>query len=333
QAVIGSRLHALAYPERYQAHVARGRLLPGSRMFEHPGHDVLSLPWKREKVQFLQLRGEDLYSANGPGGARVLDVADIDNKKNPERITTSVISPLGQRLYVRTRDAAAVLSPSTLAVDPTRPHLPENEEREPVHDLYGYLYILDREEGLVLTGAATLLDGNPANTSRARARPADGSTAFNPGGVLTGAVNGQVAGRYLYVCAAGGLVVVDIDKPLAPRVVATLGPPEVDDPRAVVIQFRYAFVADARGLEGIAVPDPTRPLARGSVAIADARDVYVARTYAYVAGGAQGLVIVDVERPEHPFIDQVYDAGGEIDDTRAVKIGMTNASLFAYLAD
>ena len=32
--------------------------------------------------------------------------------------------------------------------------------------------------------------------------------------------------------------------------------------------------------------------------IADARGLYVARTYAYVAAGAQGLVIVDVEQPE-----------------------------------
>ncbi len=333
QAVIGSRLHSLAYPQRYQAHVARGRLLPGSRMFEHPGHDVLSLPWTREKVQFLQLRGEYLYSANGPGGARIFDVADIDNKKNPERITTSVISPLGQRLYVRTRDAAAVLSPSTLAVDPTRPHLPENEERKPIHTLYGYLYILDREEGLVVTPAKTLLNGDPNDNFLERARFRDGTTAFNPGGVLTGAVNGQVAGRYLYVCARAGLLVVDIDDPLAPRVVATLASPAVDDPRAVVIQFRYAFVADARGLEVIDVTDPTRPVPRASVPIADARDVYVARTYAYVAGGAQGLVIVDVEQPEHPSIDQVYDADRQIDDTRSVKVGMTNASLFAYLAD
>src|SRR5262249_58908690 len=112
-------------------------------------------------------------------------------------------------------------------------------------------------------------------------------------------------------------VIVDIGEPLAPRVVATLGSPAVDDPRAVVIQFGYAFVADVRGLEVIDVTDPTRPVSRASVPIADARDVYVARTYAYVAGGAQGLVIVDVERPEHPSIDQVYDAGGEINDTRA----------------
>ena len=42
-------------------------------------------------------------------------------------------------------------------------------------------------------------------------------------------------------------------------------------------------------------------------------------------------MIVDVEKPEHPKIDQVL--GGEIDDTRDVKVGMTNASAFAYLAD
>jgi hypothetical protein len=61
--------------------------------------------------------------------------------------------------------------------------------------------------------------------------------------------------------------------------------------------------------------------------------LYVARTYAYVAGGKQGLVIVDVEKPEHPVIDQIYSAGGEINDTRDVKLGMVNASAFAYLAD
>jgi len=41
--------------------------------------------------------------------------------------------------------------------------------------------------------------------------------------------------------------------------------------------------------------------------------------------------MVDIEKPEHPRIEQVL--GGEINDTRDVKIGMTNASAFAYLAD
>jgi hypothetical protein len=61
--------------------------------------------------------------------------------------------------------------------------------------------------------------------------------------------------------------------------------------------------------------------------------VYVARTYAYVAGGKQGLAIVDVERPERPGAPRWFNAGGALDDVTAVKVGMTNASLFAYVAD
>ena len=67
--------------------------------------------------------------------------------------------------------------------------------------------------------------------------------------------------------------------------------------------------------------------------LADARGLTVSRTYAYVAAGAQGLAIVDVERPEQPRLDQTYDAGGIMNDARDVKIAMTNASVFAYVAD
>jgi hypothetical protein len=67
--------------------------------------------------------------------------------------------------------------------------------------------------------------------------------------------------------------------------------------------------------------------------IKDVHNLYVARTYAYVAAGKQGLVIVDVENPEAPFVDQIYDAEGEIGDLHDVKLGITNASVFAYLAD
>ena len=144
-----------------------------------------------------------------------------------------------------------------------------------------------------------------------------------------------MAGHYLYVCTPRGLVVVDLDDPLRPRVAAEIGAPAIVEPRAVAIQFRYAFVVDAHGLKVVDVTDPTRTHAvpGATVTLDDARDVYVARTYAYVAAKKEGLVIVDVERPEHPFIDQVYTAGGQIDDARAVKVGMTNASLFGYVAD
>jgi hypothetical protein len=65
----------------------------------------------------------------------------------------------------------------------------------------------------------------------------------------------------------------------------------------------------------------------------DARGIYLARTYAYVAAGAQGLVFLDIERPTEPRIDQVYDAGGCINDLNDVKLGITYVSEFAYLAD
>jgi hypothetical protein len=67
--------------------------------------------------------------------------------------------------------------------------------------------------------------------------------------------------------------------------------------------------------------------------LADARNIYLARTYAYVAAGKQGLVILDIEKPEEPRIDQVFNPGGCIDDLEDVKLGITYVSEFAYLAD
>src|SRR4030095_2416813 len=51
------------------------------------------------------------------------------------------------------------------------------------------------------------------------------------------------------------------------------------------------------------------------------------------AAGASGIVIVDIERPENPRIDQTFNAGGQLNDVHDVKIAMTNASVFAYVAD
>src|SRR5260370_15658861 len=67
--------------------------------------------------------------------------------------------------------------------------------------------------------------------------------------------------------------------------------------------------------------------------MAEAHSVYVARTYAYVAAGKQGLVILDIEDPERPRIDQVFNGGGCINDLHDVKLGITYTSEFAYLAD
>jgi hypothetical protein len=103
----------------------------------------------------------------------------------------------------------------------------------------------------------------------------------------------------------------------------------------VAVQFRYAFVCDAEGLKVVDVTLPGSPrLVEGSrVPLREARDVTVARTYAYVAAGAEGLVIVDVTNPEAMTVDQVFTGDGRIRDARGVTVGSTNASVFAYVAD
>jgi hypothetical protein len=107
------------------------------------------------------------------------------------------------------------------------------------------------------------------------------------------------------------------------------------NPRCVAIQFRYAFVTDDDGMKVLDITDPDRPLPvrRALVRFKNAGRLYVARTYAYVANGPEGLAIVDVENPESPRLDQMFNAGGALNDTRAVQIGSVSASQFALVAD
>jgi hypothetical protein len=326
-AIIGSQLHKLAYPQQYRKHVSGGLTL--AQAHHHPGENVLD----------VQQRGEYLYAALGEGGFRAYDIAAIDNKDFSERIVTAPVSPLGQRLYVKTKFATAVATPTTLGVDPLRTRFPENEEG-PIHPMYGFLYVADRDEGLVvignrdpksrnLAGVGTLLDGNPANNFLERA------ATFNPGGVLTGARRITIAGTYAYILTGTALVVVSLDNPLEPKVTAQIGAPSLVEPRGVQIQFRYAFVVDRDGLKVLDVSalDRPRPVEGALVPFKDGRNVYLARTYAYVAAGSDGLGIVNIATAERPALDQMFNAGGQLDDTNDVKIGMTNASLFAYVAD
>jgi len=135
-----------------------------------------------------------------------------------------------------------------------------------------------------------------------------------------------------YITTANALVVVAISDPLNPRIVSRIN---LRGPKSVAIQFRYCFVVDQDGMKVIDITEPekARVVERATVALADAHDVYVARTYAYVANGKDGIAIIDVEQPEHPRLDQTFNADGRLNDVRQVKIAMTNASLFAYVAD
>jgi hypothetical protein len=347
QAVLGSTLHRLAYPDNYEKFVKQGSEL--RTFYEHPGNP---------RVLQVQVRGEYAYVAAGEGGLRVYDVAQIDQKGFSERIVTAPVSRFGQKFWVKTKYATAVAAPTTLAVDPARWRMkvdgtmidPDSaskltgdarkqlvNEEQPIHPSYAYLYVVDKREGLILVNAATLLDGDPLNNYLKRALdPAKYSNgAFNPGSALSDANNITIAGTFAYITTREGLVVVDIDDPLNPKIVRRISAPELRNPRSIAIQFRYGFVVDDEGMKVIDVTTPPEArIVRGaSVPLAHAHDVYVARTYAYVANGPEGIAIIDVEKPEQPRLDQIYSADGKLNDVHQVKVAMTNASLFAYVAD
>ena len=317
QAVIGSYLQKHAYPDWYRKHQEQGRALDKS--YSHHGG----------VTGCLQLRGEYLYVAEGRKGMRVYDVASIENKGVSQRIITAPFSPFGHDTHIRSKNATCVVLPTNQPIHPARnkgEFMRVLNQEQPFHPIYNYAFITDAEEGLIATDVNTLADGEPRNNYLTRA------LTWNDGGILSGARHLTIGGYYFYVAADAGIVVLNMNDPLSPKVEAVV---QLDDVRASALQFRYLFVTDATGLRVIDVTNPSQPrLVNGaSVALRDAQRIYVARTYAYVAAKSEGLAIIDVERPERPKLLMKFTAGGNINDARDVIVGSTNASLFAYVAD
>ncbi|HWY69339.1 MAG TPA: hypothetical protein VNX88_11770 [Terriglobales bacterium] len=331
-AIYGSDFHKVAYPKNYEEFQKHKLELEAD---EHPVRAKLG----GQEVLDIQLRGEYVYTALGKGGFRFYDVAQIDNKDFSEKIVTAPVSPLGQKFYVKSKYATAIATPTTLGVDPLRTHDPQNEEQK-IHLMYGFLFGTDKYEGLVVignslkekkdfAGVGTLLDGNPANNFVHRA------ATFNPDGKLNGAHRITIAGVYAYILCDRGLEVVSLDDPLHPKITAEIGAPVLNEPTGVAVQFRYAFVTDKEGLKVFDVTHLDQPklVEAAKVPLRDARNVYLSRTYAYVSDGKDGIAIVDIERPEKPKLAQMFNANGELKDTRDLKTGMVSSSQFAFVAD
>jgi len=329
QAVIGSYLHRYAYPDNFAKHVANGRKLE-----EAYGHSS-------NEANCIQQRGEYLYVAEGSKGMRVYDVASVANKGFSERIITAPFSPLGQDTHIASTDATCVVLPTNQPINPPRNaglNQPLNfsgnyaslmrgaNEEQVMHPIYNYAYVTDAAEGLIVVNVNTLQDQEPRNNFFSRA------LTWNDNGILKGARNIAIAGTRFYVLADAGIVELDMNDPLHPRLVTVVS---ISDPRSAVVQFRYLFVADGAGLDVVDVTNPDKPVIvpTAHVPLNDAHHVFVARTYAYVADGRDGLAIIDVEKPEHPAVVQMYTADGKLNDARDVVIGATNASSFAYVAD
>ncbi|MGB0581261.1 MAG: LVIVD repeat-containing protein, partial [Limisphaerales bacterium] len=110
---------------------------------------------------------------------------------------------------------------------------------------------------------------------------------------------------------------------------------EFKSPRAVGVQFRYAFVADAEGFKVVNISDPNKPqlVSDATIPLKNAGRFYLARNFAYVPNGPEGLAIIDITNPEKPRLHEMYNAKGLLTDVRAVQIGAVNASMYALVAD
>jgi hypothetical protein len=316
QAVYGSYLQRYAYPDFYQQHLDRDREL--ETVHSHSGGNV----------RCLQMRGEYLYAAEGKDGFRVYDIANIDNKGFSQRIVSAPFSLLGQDNHVASKNASCVVLPTNQPIDPVRNEgelMREVNLEQPFHPLYNYALITDEEEGLIVVNVNTFADGEFRNNDIERA------LTWNPDGVLNGARHLSLAGYYAFVATPSALVVVSLDDPLAPNVIAKIA---MDDVRASAVQFRYLMVTSARGLQAVDITNPQAPqlIENNVVPLDDARTVYLARSYAYVAAGKQGLAIVNMKNPEQLSLDQMVNDDG-LNDARDVIVASTNASAFAYVAD
>jgi hypothetical protein len=105
--------------------------------------------------------------------------------------------------------------------------------------------------------------------------------------------------------------------------------------RASALQFRYLLVTHAAGVSvvDVTLPEQAKLISNNTIALKDARGLHLARSYAYVAAGKDGLVIIDMKNPEQLKLFQRFTAGGALEDSYDVIVASTNASAFAYVAD
>lgn len=317
QAVIGSYLQRYAYPDFYKSHQDKKQVL--EQGFAHSSGPV----------NCLQLRGEYLYVAEGKKGVQVYDVASIANKGFSQRIVTAPVSPLGHDAHIKSANATCIVLPTNQPIHPDRNKgklMREVNQEQPFHPIYNYALVTDSQEGLILFDINTFSDADPLNNNIERA------VTWNANGVLNGAKYMVLGGYYAYVVTDKSLVVLNLNQPLSPKHIKTIA---LNNPQAAQLQFRYLMVTDADGLKAIDVTNPEQPflVENNTIILSSARKLHLARTYAYVANGKDGIAIVDIKNPAKIKLVQNYNADGKIVNAYDVTVATTNASLFAYIAD
>ena len=161
--------------------------------------------------------------AEGTSGFEAYDVANIANKGFSERVITAPFSPLGHDTQIDTEDRHLRGAPDQPAHPSGSAQPPgfemsgeemsklmnETNMEQPFHPLYNYALVTDSEEGLILSNVNTLADREPRNNFLERA------LTWNENGILNGARHITIGGHFAYIAADAGLVILDLDDPLA----------------------------------------------------------------------------------------------------------------------
>ena len=198
-------------------------------------------------------------------------------------------------------------------------------QEQPFHPIYNYAFVTDRIEGLIVTDVKTFADGDLDNNFLSRGADLEPGRhpARRPPHYDRRALRlrrGRSRSRRRRPRRADGT---------GSRRRAARGRPRVG--AAVPLPVR-----DGRRRPEASSTSPSprrRVLIEDAVCRCDdAQRIYVARTYAYVAAGAEGLAIVDVWQAaaEARAILQCRRQDSRHAD---VVVATTNASLFAYVAD
>ena len=136
-----------------------------------------------------------------------------------QRIISAPFSPLGHDTHIASANATCVVLPTNQPIAPDRNKgelMRKTNQEQPFHPIYNYAFITDAEEGLILTDVNTLADREARNNYLTRA------LTWNQDGILNGARHLTIAGYVFYVATPRGVVVLDMDNPLKPKVMATI---------------------------------------------------------------------------------------------------------------
>ena len=212
---------------------------------------------------------------------------------------TAPSSPLGQDTAIKSKDATCIALATTQPVAPSRNTgdlMRKDNQEQPMHPVYKYAFITDAQEGLIATDIETLADREPRNNFLTRAM------TWNENGVLNGARHLAIAGHHVlcrHRCRhrrtrhgrSATAALFDDGSDRRTRAPARSSSATCSSPRG-----------DGLHVVDVTLPEKAHEVAGAMLPLRDAHKLHVARTYAYVANGAEGLAIIDVTNPEHPSL-------------------------------